>query len=81
MTDFALCHEGTWRDGEAPKLSGATYVVHHDQRSRAYHIERFQFAEFLDWVAIQWEIDRDPRGDDEPAQDYLDRIGVTVREM
>ena len=81
MTDFALYHKGTWRDGELPKISGATYVVNYDQRNRAYHIQKDEYDEFIEWVAQNWEIDRTPREDNEDAGDYLERIDVLVREI
>lgn len=81
MTDFGLYHEGTWRDGEAAKISGATYVVNFDQRNRAYHIGRDQYDDFVEWVAQTWETDIRPREDDEDAADYLDRIGCSIREV
>lgn len=81
MTDFALYHEGNWRDGEMPKISGATYIVNYDQRNRAYYVQKDEYEDFIEWVAQNWEIDRDPREDDEEAGDYLDRIGVSIREV
>ena len=80
-TDFALYHEGTWRAGEMPKVSGATYVVAYDTRYRAYHIQKDEYEEFIEWVAQNWEIDRAPREDGEEAGDYLERIDVSVREL
>ena len=81
MTDFALNHEGKWRDGEAPKISGATYVVSYDQTNHAYHIKKSDYDQFVEWVAENWETDSDPRDDYEDASDYLDRISCSVREV
>jgi hypothetical protein len=88
MTDFALNHEGKWRDGEAPKISGATYVVSYDQTNQAYHIDKSDYDDFVEWVADTWQTDYEPRGfwDEEEedmifecAQDYLDRRCINVR--
>lgn len=78
MTDFGLYHVGTWRAGEMPNAENATHIVTYDQRSRAYQIEPGDYADFVEWVAVQWETG-DLREDDESAADYLDRIGVDVR--
>ena len=71
MTDFALNHEGKWRDGEASKISGATYVVSYDQTNQAYHIDKSDYDDFVEWVAVNWETDYKPRDEDEEAEDYL----------
>lgn len=81
MTDFALYNEGSWKDGQMPSISGATYVVHYDTTSRAYHIQKDDYDDFIEWVARKWEIDRAPRNEDEEASEYLDRIGVSIREL
>lgn len=80
MTDFALYHEGSWKDGQIPKINGATYIVSYDQTNNAYHIEKDEYDDFIEWVAIRWERDCEPRDDDEEASGYLDRIGCSVRE-
>lgn len=83
MTDFALYHVGDWRNGEAPKLRTATYVVNYDQRNRAYQIDRDQYDDFIQWVAEKWELENEPHDTDagETCADYLDRIGVSIREL
>ena len=48
MTDFALYHEGKWRNGEASKISGATYVVSYDQSNQAYHIDKSDYDDFVE---------------------------------
>ena len=84
MTDFALYHEGQWRDGELPKISGATYIVSHDTRHHAYHIQKDEYDDFLHWVGSKFSSDYDPmfsldfEGD---IDEYLDEIGVSVREV
>jgi len=79
MTDFALNHEGKWRDGEAPKISGATYVVSYDQTNQAYHIDKSDYDDFVEWVADTWQTDYEPREEDEEAEDYLERRCINVR--
>ena len=81
MTDFALNHEGKWRDGEASKISGATYVVSYDQTNQAYHIDKSDYDDFVEWVAVTWETDYNPRDEDEEAEDYLERIDCSIREV
>ena len=70
------------------KISGATYVVSYDQTNRAYHIDKSDYDDFVEWVAVTWETDYEPRGfwDEEEedmifecAQDYLDRRCINVR--
>lgn len=83
MIDFALCHEGQWRDGELPKINGATYIVSQDTRHHAYKIQKDDFDEFLDWVAATFSRDNDPMfGVDFDGQihEYFDEISVSVRE-
>jgi len=81
MTDFALYHEGKWRDGEMPKISGATYIVNYDQTNQAYHIKKSDYDDFIEWVASNWETDYTQRDENEDASDYLDRLGCSVREV
>ena len=81
MTNFALNHEGKWRDGEASKISGATYVVSYDQSNQAYHIDKSDYDDFVEWVAETWQIDTNPREEDEEAEDYLERIDCSIREV
>lgn len=80
LTDFAIYHVGTWHAGAFPKDEGATHVVTYDQRSHAYNIPPEDVAAFPEWVAIQWETG-DLRDNDESASDYLDRIGVSIRQI
>ena len=78
--DYALYHEGSWKDGALSKISGATYIVSYDQTNTAYHIDKDDYDDFIEWVAIQWHQDYEARGDDEEADDYLERLGCTVRQ-
>ena len=78
MTNFGFYCVGSWRAGEMPKAENATHIVTHDQRSYAYTIKPDDYADFIEWVAVQWETG-DLREDDESAADYLDRIDVDVR--
>ena len=89
MIDFSAYFVARWNDGQMPKARPGNTVVSYDQTNSAYDIAEDDMAEFIEWVAQNWEIDRDPRGfwddatdtmTDEPAADYLDRIGVTVRQ-
>lgn len=81
MTDFSMYHTGDWRDGEIPKVNTSIVVVNYDTRNRAYAVPKDELDEFSEWVAQKWEIDRDPREEDEEAGDYLDRIGVSIRDL
>jgi hypothetical protein len=83
MTDFALYHEGQWRDGEMPKISGATYIVSQDTRNHAYRIQKDEYDGFLEWIAGKFSGDNDPMFGvdfDGDISEYLDEIGVSVRE-
>lgn len=80
MTDFSAHHEGRWREGEMPQIANVTLVVSYDQQHHAYRIPHEEADAFVEWVAQEWEIDRAPREEDEEAEAYLDRIGVSIRE-
>lgn len=84
MTDFALCHKADWRDGQIPKTDGATHVVYQDTRHRAYAIPADEVDEFYEWVASVFSGDNDPMFGadfDGDIHEYLDEIGVSVREL
>ena len=84
MTDFALDHKADWRDGEMPKTEGATHIVSHDTRHRAYDVPADQVEEFYEWVAGVFASDNDPMfGVDfeGTVREYLDEIDVSVREV
>lgn len=80
MTDFAIYHEGSWRDGQPSKISGATYIVSYDTWKRAYHIQREDYDSFIWWVAQVLGDDERHLQDDEEPDEFLERIGATVRE-
>lgn len=88
MIDFAVFHIASWKDGAFPKARPGNTVVKYDQTNRAYDVDADDMAAFIEWVAQNWESDNQPRGfwddatetmTDEAAQDYLDRIGVSIR--
>ena len=86
MTDFALYHEGSWRDGEIPKITARIYVVSYDTRHDAYVVQNKKYAEFLEWLASIYqdmgagERQIDEYGEYEDAEDFLERIEVNVYE-
>lgn len=69
---------GRWREGEMPKVKEGNTVVSYDQRYTAYDIDQEDADDFVEWVAVHWEIERAPIEEGESAADYLDRIGVSV---
>jgi hypothetical protein len=84
MIDFALYHKAEWRDGGMPKTAGATHIVSHDTRHRAYDVPADQVEEFYQWVAFTFSGDNDPMfGVDfkGTVREYLDEIDVSVREV
>lgn len=84
MTNFAMFHTADWRDGGMPKTAGATHVVSHDTRHRAYNVPADQIGEFYEWVAGAFASDNDPIfGEDfhGTVREYLDEIDVSVREV
>ena len=83
MTDFALYHVADWRDGSMPKVEGATHIVSHDTRHRAYNVPADEIDAFYSWVAYTFSGDNDPLfGEDftGSVHEYLDEIDVSVRE-
>ena len=83
MGDFfksaTVGYRGSWREGSFPRATAGDLVVSYDQKHHAYRIEAEDHAEFLEWVAGQWEIDNAPQDpESESAADYLDRIGVRI---
>jgi hypothetical protein len=75
-TDFSAYFVAKWNDGQMPKARPGNTVVSYNQSNVAYDIADSDMPDFVEWVAWEWWIDRDPRDDDEPASEYLDRIGV-----
>jgi hypothetical protein len=89
-TDFSAYFVAKWKDGAFPKAVDGNTVVNYDQTNHAYDIAAEDMAAFVEWVADNWQSDNDPRGlwdeaaEDmvaEAAQDYLDRRGISVREV
>lgn len=83
MTDFALYHVADWRDGGMPKPDGATHIVSHDTRHRAYDVPADEVDDFYEWVAHTFSGDNDPMfGVDFEGTvgEYLDEIDVSVRQ-
>jgi hypothetical protein len=87
-TDFSAYFIAKWRDGAMPKAREGNTIVNFDQTNHAYDVAADDMAEFVEWVADNWQSDNEPRGiwDDaaedmtyEPAEDYLDRRGVSIR--
>jgi hypothetical protein len=85
--DFGWAFVAKWRQGEMPRArEGNTVVADHDGNFLAYDIEPDAMAEFVEWVAANWESDRKPRGwndetgeqFDESAQAYLDRRCIAI---
>ena len=89
-TDFSAYFVAKWRCGQMPKAVEGNTVVHYDQTNHAYDISADDMAEFVEWVANNWQSDYEPRGFwDEAAQDmvaeapqdYLDRCGISIRQV
>ena len=78
-TDFSAYFVAKWKAGQMPQASSGNVIVDYDQTSHAYRIAREDMADFLEWVAINWQTDNEPLTD-EPARQYLDRIGVSISE-
>lgn len=77
-TNFSAYFVAQWKDGQMQKARPGNTVVTYDQSNLAYDLSAQDMPEFVEWVAQTWEIDRDPRGDDEDAAKYLERIGVRI---
>ena len=79
---FSIFYVGEWKAGGVPLDDADTMsLVIHDQRTEAYALDdpSGDHNEFIEWVAVMWESETDPRQPEETAQDYLERIDVTVR--
>jgi len=69
-----------WRDGQSHDATRATHVVNYDQMNHAYALTEFDnLDDFLFWVAMNWEIDRDPQNENETPEKYLDRVGIIIK--
>ena len=81
MTHFE--HMGSYKDGAFPSYKKAPklYRVNYDQRNDVYLVPDGEYWDFIDWVAQHWEDVIIYPCVDESAQDYLDRIGVSVFEI
>lgn len=81
MTHFE--HMGSYKDGAFPSYKKAPklYRVNYDQLNDVYLVPDGEYFDFIDWVALHWEDANAFQGEDEAAQDYLDRIGVSVFEV
>jgi hypothetical protein len=96
-TDFSAYFVAKWTDGQMPTAHGrrakvieGNTVVRHDETNHAYDIAADDMADFLDWVANTWETDHMPQcyceeAEDnwvaETTQDYLDRCGISIRQV
>jgi hypothetical protein len=90
-TDFSAYFVAKWTDGQMPKAVEGNTVVNYDQtKHAAYDIASEDMVDFLEWVANTWETDNRLRGfwdeatEDmvaEAAQDYLDRCGISIRQV
>ena len=84
LTAIGFHHRADWRDGAVPKTEGATHIVSHDTRHRAYDVPADQVEEFIEWLAYVLSGDNDPMFDVDfrgTVRDYLEEIDVTVREV
>ena len=77
--DFSAYFVAHWKAGQMPQAGADNVIVNYDQTNHAYRISREDMADFLEWVAITWQTDNEPLTD-EPARQYLDRIGVSISE-
>jgi hypothetical protein len=83
--DFSAYFVTRWRDGAMPRGRIGNTIVNCDQSNIAYDIAADDMTDFIEWVANNWESDNDPRdisGEDmilEPAEDYLNRRGISIR--
>jgi hypothetical protein len=86
-TDFSAYFVAKWKCGQMPKAVEGNTVVDYDQTNHAYDISADDMAEFVEWVANNWQSDNEPRGfwdeaaEDmvaEPALHYLDRRGISI---
>jgi len=89
-TDFSVYFVAKWKDGQMPKAASGNTVVNYDQTNHAYDIAAEDMPAFIEWVANTWQSDTEPRGfldedaeemTDEDAQDYIDRRGISVRQV
>ena len=84
MQDFCDDYVDTYKNGQPPKWDypandeGTLRAVVHDNTARMYCIFKADAADFVEWVALKWQKDNDLIGDDESAEDYLDRIDVRI---
>jgi hypothetical protein len=79
--NYAFYHVGSWRDGQAPALKNNFIVVSHDQKNDVYAVNPLEHSDFLSWVANKWGRNDESQGDEEGDEDYLARIGVTLRKL
>lgn len=87
MIDFASKHITRWKDGAFFDYSeaaedGRVVIVWYDQKNDAYRVDPAEHDAFLEFVAIHWSRDNEPQDIEagEIDTDYLNRIGVTIRE-
>jgi hypothetical protein len=89
-TDFSAYFVAEWTCGQMPKAVEGNTVVNYDQTNHAYDISADYMADFLEWVANNWQSENEPRGfwDEaaqdmvaEAAQDYFDRRGISIRQV
>ena len=81
MTDFANNFTAKFRDGAFPDMKGATAIVNYDQNNFCYDVTAEEMPAFIEWVALQWEDEDDAQEPEESVQEYLNRIGVTVKRV
>jgi hypothetical protein len=84
MLNYSTDYVTKWKAGQSPKWDypvssqETLRAVLHDQTYMLYSIFKDDVAGFAEWVAREWQKDNDLIGDDESAEDYLDRIDVKI---
>ena len=59
-----------------------TLIVRCDGENMAYTIERCDYDDFVEWVAVHWNIDRwSEQGDDQETISWLEENGCRVEKF
>jgi hypothetical protein len=85
MIDFVY-YVNKWKAGEYPNWDypvsefEVLRAVCHDQTTHLYSVEKDELDNFENWVAMTFDSETEPQGDEETNADFFDRMDIQIFE-